>query len=193
MAQRLVLTATLRGVSPYEVHRKQPRSYLRSVSFDVLPDAYARFMGRYSVPLADGFLTWTGVRAGQRVVDVGCGPGALTAVLVDHLGADAVIAVDPSALFLDAVRTELPGVDVRAGVAEDLPLPDGSVDAALAQLVVHFMTDPVQGLSEMGRVVRPGGTVAASVWDHAGDDGPLAPFWTAVRRLDPSAPDAWSG
>jgi len=73
--------------------------------------------------------------------------------------------------------------------AERLPFPDGAFDAALAQLVVHFMTDPVAGLREMGRVTRPDGVVAACVWDHSGDRGPLSSFWYAVRELDPAAPD----
>ena len=159
------------------------------MSFDVSADAYLRFMGRYSEPLAVQFAGLAGVRPGQRVLDVGCGPGALTAELVRLTGAAAVSAVEPSASFTDAVRERLPGVDVRQTAAEQLPFPDGTFDAALAQLVVHFMTDPVRGLREMSRVTRPGGTVAACVWDHAGGRGPLTVFWSAVRELDPAADD----
>ena len=162
--------------------------YRGGVSFDVSADAYARFMGRWADPLAVVFAAYAGVRAGQRALDVGCGPGALTALLVERLGAEAVSAVDPSASFVAATRARLPGVDVRTGVAEDLPYDDDSVDVALAQLVVHFMADPVAGLTEMRRVTRPGGVVAATVWDHAGLSGPLATFWQAVRELDPAAP-----
>ncbi len=72
---------------------------------------------------------------------------------------------------------------------EQLPFPDGGFDAVLAQLVVHFMADPVAGLREMGRVARPGGMVAACVWDHGGGRGPLSTFWQAARELDPSARD----
>jgi SAM-dependent methyltransferase len=100
-----------------------------------------------------------------------------------------VSAVDPSRAFVAAVRERLPGVDVRRSAAERLPFPDDTFDAAAAQLVVHFMTDPVAGLREMGRVTRPGGVVAACVWDHAGDRGPLTEFWRAVRELDPAAHD----
>jgi SAM-dependent methyltransferase len=157
------------------------------MSFDVPADAYARFMGRYSVPLAEQFVDLVGVRRGDRVLDVGCGPGVLTAPLVELCGRDSVAAVDPSPPFVAAARDRLPGVDVREATAEDLPYDDDVFDVALAQLVVHFMTDPVAGLREMGRVTRPGGTVSASVWDNAGSTGPLSLFWRAVHDVDPAA------
>ena len=158
------------------------------MSFDVSAEAYSRFMGLYADPLAVSFAAYAGVRRGQRALDVGCGPGTLTALLVAELGPDAVQAVDPSESFVAAARARFPTVDVRAGVAEALPFDDDSVDLAVAQLVVHFMSDPVAGLAEMRRVARPGGTVAACVWDHAGGTGPLAVFWQAVSDLDPAAP-----
>jgi SAM-dependent methyltransferase len=142
-------------------------------------------MGRYSTLLAPQFADLAGVGAGQRVVDVGCGPGALTTELVERVGASNVAAVDPSESFVAAARERHPGVDVQEAPAETLPFADGAFDAALAQLVVHFMADPVQGLTEMARVVRAGGVVAACVWDHAGGQTPLAPFWQAVHELDP--------
>jgi SAM-dependent methyltransferase len=157
------------------------------MAFEVAAEAYGVFMGRYSEPLADLFVEAVGVRPGQRALDVGCGPGALTARLADRLGADNVAAVDPSAPFVEAARQRIPGADVRQGVAERLPFPDGSVDAALAQLVVHFMTDPVAGLAEMARITRTGGVVAASVWDYGGGTGPLSTFWAAVQDLDPAS------
>jgi SAM-dependent methyltransferase len=159
------------------------------VSFDVSAGAYLRFMGQYSEPLAPRFADLAGIADGQRVLDVGCGPGALTAELVSRVGAASVSAAEPSASFAAAVRERLPGVEVRQSAAEQLPFADGTFDAALAQLVVHFMADPVQGLREMRRVTRPGGMVAACVWDHAGGRGPLAAFWSAVRQLDPAADD----
>jgi SAM-dependent methyltransferase len=159
------------------------------VSFNVAADSYTRFMGRFSEPLAMQFAELAGVRAGQRALDVGCGPGALTAQLVARLGGGAVSAVDPSASFVAAIRARFPEIDVRCGAAERLPFTDDSFDVALAQLVVHFMTDPVAGLAELGRVTRPGGLVAACVWDHGGGGGPLATFWRAVRDLDPQARD----
>jgi ubiquinone/menaquinone biosynthesis C-methylase UbiE len=159
------------------------------VGFDVAADAYDRFMGRYSVGLAAPMADLAAVRPGQRVLDVGCGPGALTRELAARVGPDAVAAVDPSASFVAAARRRNPGVDIREAAAEDLPFANGAFDAALAQLVVHFMKDPVAGLREMARVTRPGGAVAACVWDHAGDHGPLSAFWQAVRALDAGAHD----
>ena len=158
------------------------------MSFDVAADSYGRFMGRYSEPLAAEFVRLAGTRAGQRVLDVGCGPGAVTSLLVQRLGAEAVCAIDPSAPFVTAVRERLPGVDVRHGSAEALPWPDGGFDQALAQLVVHFMDDPVAALAEMARVTRSGGLVAASVWDYAGARSPLSVFWSAVAEVDPTHP-----
>jgi SAM-dependent methyltransferase len=159
------------------------------VSFAVAADAYDRFMGRYSVPLAPLFADFAGVESAGRVIDVGCGPGALAAELVERLGADAVAAVDPSEPFVAAVSERYPGVTARRAAAEALPFEDGEFEAALAQLVVHFMKDPVGGLREMARVTAPGGVVAASVWDHGGGRGPLSPYWEAVRELDASAED----
>ena len=159
------------------------------MTFAVAADSYDRFMGRYSAPLAPLLADYGGVRQGQRALDVGCGPGALTGELVARLGAEAVAAVDPSEPFVDAARERHPGVDVRRAAAEELPFPDAEFDIALAQLVVHFMADPIGSLREMARVTRPGGSVAACVWDHAGRRGPLSLFWTAARELDPGAQD----
>jgi SAM-dependent methyltransferase len=154
------------------------------VSFNVAADAYDRFMGRYSVPLASPFADFALIERGQRVLDVGCGPGALTVELVDRLGADAVSAVDPSEQFVAAVQIRAPGVSVQCSGAELLPFADDTFDASVAQLVVHFMDEPVSGLREMSRVTRGGGVVSACVWDHAGGRGPLSAFWAAARALD---------
>jgi SAM-dependent methyltransferase len=159
------------------------------VSFDVAAEAYDRFMGRYSVPLAPQLADLARVRTGQRVLDVGCGPGALTAELAARLGPDGVSAVDPSRPFVVAARSRNPGVDVQQASAEAMPFADAAFDAALAQLVVHFMSDPVGGLTEMARVTRRGGIVAACVWDHAGGGGPLSVFWEAAREIDPGVGD----
>jgi SAM-dependent methyltransferase len=157
--------------------------------FTVGADAYDRFMGRYSVPLAPELADFAAVAAGQRVLDVGCGPGALTSELVRRLGPAAVSAVDPSEPFVAAVQERHHGVSVRRAAAEELPFEDQEFDAALAQLVVHFMGHPVVGLREMARVTREHGVVAACVWDHAGGEGPLSLFWEAARELDPDVED----
>ncbi len=159
------------------------------MAFDVAADAYDQFMGRYSRFLSTQMADLAGVRPGQRVLDVGCGPGALTGELVDRLGAESVAAVDPSEPFVAAARSRHPGVEVHHASAEDLPFADASFDAVIAQLVVHFMADPVGGLGEMARVSRPDGVVAACVWDHAGGQGPLGTFWTAAHELDPDVAD----
>jgi ubiquinone/menaquinone biosynthesis C-methylase UbiE len=153
------------------------------------PEAYDRFMGRYSAPLAPLLADFAGVTEGQRVLDVGCGPGALTAELVARVGAGAVSAVDPSEPFVAAARARYPGADVHQGSAEALPFADAGFDASLAQLVVHFMASPDDGLREMRRVTRAGGIVAACVWDLTEGGGPLGHFWAAARELDPGVDD----
>jgi SAM-dependent methyltransferase len=159
------------------------------VSFAVSADAYDRFMGRYSAMLSPQMADLAAVHAGQRVLDVGCGPGALTAELVERIGPAAVAAVDPSEPFVAAARERHPDVDVQQSAAERLPFADDAFDATLAQLVVHFMADPAAGLAEMRRVTRPGGVVVACVWDHGGGQGPLSAFWEVARELDPEVHD----
>jgi len=160
------------------------------VTFDVAAESYDRFMGRYSGPLAVRFADFAGIEPGQRAVDVGSGPGALTAELVARLGAESVAAADPSEPFVAAARARHPGVRVERAPAEELPFEDDSFDAALAQLVVHFMRDPIAGLRELVRVTRPGGVVAACVWDlTSGGGSPLSLFWQSARELDPDVDD----
>ncbi|QSR30530.1 SAM-dependent methyltransferase [Nocardioides sp. S5] len=155
------------------------------MTFEVAGEAYDRFMGRYSGPLAADLASWLAPSTGQRAIDVGCGPGALTGVLVDRLGADAVAAVDPSGPFVEACRARFPGVDVRQGTADSLPFDDDTFDVAAACLVVHFMPDPVAGLTEMVRVTSAGGWVAATVWDLAGSRAPMWPVWDAFGVIRP--------
>jgi SAM-dependent methyltransferase len=147
-------------------------------------DAYDRFMGRFSRPLAVPFADFAGLPLDGRVLDVGCGPGALTAELARRAGPGRVTAADPSEEFVAALRGRYPGVQVIRAPAEDLPFEEGGFDATLAQLVVNVMDDPVAGLREMARVTRGGGVVAACVWDFT-DGGPIGPFWDAAQALDP--------
>ena len=150
-------------------------------------EAYDRYVGRYSRQLARALIAAAGIRGGQRVLDVGCGPGALTAELVELLGADHVAAAEPSPTFAEACRQRNPAVRVEIAPAEALPFDDASFDAALAQLVVNFMGDARAGVREMQRVTRPGGTLAAAVWDYAGEMTLLRRFWDAAVALDPEA------
>lgn len=153
--------------------------------FDVSEAAYDNFMGRYSVRLAPVFADFAGIGAGQRVLDVGAGTGALAVELARR---DAeVAAAEPAPTFVAALRARLPSVDVRQAGAEDLPWPDGSFDAALAQLVVTFMSDAPAGVAEMRRVVRPGGVVAVCMWDSEGMEM-LRAVNRTQRALDPSHP-----
>ena len=158
-------------------------------SFQVSGDAYDSFMGRYSRRLADVFIDSLDPGDVASVLDVGCGPGALTTSLVRRFGSSSVVACDPSPSFVADCAERHPGVEVRLGRAEAIPYDDESVDAVLAQLVFHFVSDPELMMSELRRVVRPGGLVAGCVWDFAEGMELLRAFWDAALELDPDAPD----
>ena len=161
--------------------------FARVSQFFTSASAYDRFMGRFSVQLGPPFADFVGVEAVGRALDVGCGPGGLTAELARRLGAENVSAIDPSEAFVEAARARNPEVDVRHAPAEEIPFADDTFDFALAQLVVHFMTDAVAGLREMARVTRQSGAVGACVWDYYGGMSPLSPFWSALEEFDPAA------
>jgi SAM-dependent methyltransferase len=150
---------------------------------------YDNFMGRYTPTLAAALVDAADLRNGMRVLDVGCGPGGLTRALVARVGAaDSVAAIDPGSQFVAACRERNPGADVREGVAEQLPWDDAAFDAALSSLVIGFMRDPDQGVREMARVTRSGGTVAACMWDIAGGGMTmLRLFWDAVQQVTTGA------
>ena len=152
-------------------------------------EAYDRFVGRYGPNLSRELIAAAGVRAGQTVLDVGCGPGPLTTSLAALVGAGQVSAVDPSEPFALACRERVPGADVRVAPAEALPFEDDTFDATLSQLVVNFLDDAPRGLGEMRRVTRPGGVVAGCTWDYAGEMTMLRAFWDAARSLDQNAAD----
>ena len=148
-------------------------------------EAYDRHTGRYGSELSAAFVPFAGIEPGMRLLDVGCGPGGLTSRLARIVGADRVMAVDPSEQFADACRERVPGVAVRVGAAEALPLDDDGFDAVLAQLVVQAFDDAPVAVREMRRVTMPGGVVAACVWDFRGGMPLLDAYWAAARALDP--------
>jgi SAM-dependent methyltransferase len=153
-------------------------------TFRASAEAYDRHVGRYGPQLAAALIDFAGVEAGMRALDVGCGPGALTAALAKRLGAGDVCAADPSEPFVQACRERLPGVEVVVAAAEELPFPNDAFDATLSQLVVNFLLDADQGVREMARVTRPGGLVASCVWDYAGEMTLLRAFWDAAHEVD---------
>jgi len=144
-------------------------------------DGYDRLIGRFLPSLAPAFADFAGVEKGSAL-DVGCGPGGLTAELARRLGAGSVSAIDPSSPFVAACRERVPGAEVIEGVAEALPFADGAFDSALSSLVVGFMSDAQRGVREMARVTRAGGVVALCFWDHARMQG-IARFWRAAGRV----------
>jgi SAM-dependent methyltransferase len=154
-------------------------------TFRVAADAYDRHVGRYGKELAERLCAVAAVGPGQSVLDVGCGPGALTAVLAALVRPGQVSAVDPSEPFVEACRMRVPGADVRLGRAEELPFADSAFGSVVSQLVVNFLGAPEAGVSEMRRVARPGGAVAAAVWDYAGGMTLLRTFWDAATAVDP--------
>ena len=156
-----------------------------AATFHVAAEVYDRYIGRYAPSLSAALIGVAGIEPGMRVLDVGCGPGGLTRALADLTGAENVAAVDPSEPFAAACRERVPGADVRGGAGEELPFPNDSFDAALAQLVVNFMTDAERGVGEMARVVRDGGTVAACLWDYAEGMTMLRAFWDVALEVAP--------
>lgn len=158
-------------------------------TFAATGQAYDGFMGRYSHPLAVQFASFAQAARGQRALDVGCGPGALTRELSCRLGVHAVAACDPSASFVAECADRNPGVVVRRGSAEHLPFDNDDFDLTLSQLVLHFVSDTEAAAAEMKRVLRTGGTVAACVWDFSEGMEMLRAFWDAALTLDPEAPD----
>jgi ubiquinone/menaquinone biosynthesis C-methylase UbiE len=159
------------------------------MSFAAPPDAYDRYMGRYSAELAPLFARFGRVESGHEVLDVGCGPGALTAHLASTLGPHLVAAADPSPGFARACAERVTGADVRTAASEELPWPEAAFDNVLSQLVLSFVEDGEAALGEMRRVARPGGTIASCTWDLTGQMQMLDAFWRAALVLDPDAPD----
>ncbi|MFL6078686.1 MAG: class I SAM-dependent methyltransferase [Ornithinibacter sp.] len=152
--------------------------------------AYERFMGRWSVQLAPRFLDEVGMPEPRRVLDLGCGTGNLTRAVAERWPRCEVVGVDPSAPFVDAARERAASfrrrVRFELGDADDLPLEDDSVDAALALLVLTFVPDADRAVAQLRRVTRPGGVLAAAVWDYGARMQMLRTLWDAAARLDPT-------
>ncbi|MFJ3876084.1 class I SAM-dependent methyltransferase [Streptomyces sp. NPDC090077] len=156
-------------------------------------DGYERYMGRWSRPVADAFTASLGVGPGARWIDAGCGTGALAGAVAARCLPELVLGVDRSAAFVTAAaRTAAAEYGARGPVfavadAQALPVRDGAFDAAVSALALNFLPDPGAAVAEAARAVRPGGLVAAYVWDYAGGMGLLGHFWDAAVALDPSA------
>ena len=133
-------------------------------------------------------------RSSLRWLDVGCGTGSLTAAIAAQCAPAALTGVDPSAGFLDKARARMQGLaDLRVANALDLPIADASADVVVSGLVLNFVPDTGRGLAEMRRVVVPGGTIAAYVWDYAGKMELMRHFWDAAVQLDPRVRDLDEG
>jgi SAM-dependent methyltransferase len=148
-------------------------------------DGYERFMGRWSRRLAPLFVTFAGVTAGERVLDVGSGSGALSAAAAT-VESVQVTGIEPSPAFVRYAREHADG-RFEVGDALALPFPDNAFDRTLSMLVLNFVPDPAAALHEMVRVTRPGGVVAAAVWDYGDGMQMLRTFWDAAVALDPDA------
>lgn len=149
---------------------------------------YERYIGRWSRQVAPVFLSWLGIPAGRRWLDVGCGTGALCAAIVDLCAPSSVSGVEPSAGFRALAAQSLGNrVDLHDGSAASLPLAGSAVDVTVSGLVLNFVPDLPAALAEMTRVTVPGGTIAAYVWDYAGKMELIRCFWDAASELDPEA------
>ncbi len=153
-------------------------------------EGYERLMGRWSRRLAPHLIAFGGLADGDRVLDVGCGTGSLSFALPQHARVAAVAGIDfaePYVAHARARNTD-PRLSFRQGDARALPFPDASFDRAFAQLVLHFIPEAPRAVAEMKRVVRPGGVVAACVWDTFGGSFPHRIMWDTAGVLDPEAP-----
>jgi ubiquinone/menaquinone biosynthesis C-methylase UbiE len=151
--------------------------------------AYERLMGRWSQVAGEKFLDWIDPPKNLHWIDVGCGNGAFTEVLIARCSPAAVTGIDPSDGQIDYARTR-PGTKTaqfRVGDAQSLPFADDSFDAASMALVISFLPDPLKGAAEMARVVRPGGWVATYMWDFPGGGFPLWPVAEAMKSLGMTA------
>jgi SAM-dependent methyltransferase len=147
--------------------------------------AYERMMGAWSRLAGGIFLGWLAPRAGLKWIDVGCGNGAITELIVAGNAPAEVQGIDPSDGQLAYARTRsgTQMAQFRNGDAMALPFAAGSFDVAVMALVIFFVPEPAKGVAEMVRVVAPGGSVAAYAWDMAGGGFPLQPIQTELKAM----------
>jgi ubiquinone/menaquinone biosynthesis C-methylase UbiE len=157
----------------------------RSADLWAAGDLYEPYVGRWSRVVAAEFLARLGVPAGARWLDVGCGTGALSEAILDRCAPDAVLGVDPSEGFVSHARRQVQDAraEFRLGDAQALPVPDAFFNAVASGLVLNFVPDEPKAAAEMRRAVRPGGTVAAYVWDYAEGMQMMRRFWDAAVAL----------
>ena len=156
---------------------------------------YEPYVGRWSRLVARELLAWLRVDAGKDWLDVGCGTGALTQTILQHGRPRSVRGIDPSAGFVEYAKAHVrnPAASFEVGDAQSLSGGEKSFDVAVAALVLNFVPQPARAVAEMARVVRPGGTVAAYVWDYAGKMELMRYFWDAAVALDRAALDLDEG
>lgn len=149
-------------------------------------DAYQKFMGERSRLGGERLVKMLGLPPRLSWLDVGCGTGALSAVIMEHCDPSALIGIDSSEAQITLAATELGSANAnfRVGDATQLPFEVDSFDAAVSSYVLNFVPDKQKMVDEMARVVRPEGTVAASVFDHAGGRMAAHPFWELIGKND---------
>lgn len=152
-------------------------------------DAYERWIGRWSRPVGAEFVAWLRMPGDRRWLDLGCGTGALTEILLAAVSPASIVGVDPSVRFVAHARVHVqdPRATFIEGTADAIPLASDSVDVAVAGLMLNFVPDLPAALAELRRVVVPGGTIAAYVWDYAGRMEMIRCFFDAAIELDPAA------
>ncbi len=151
--------------------------------------AYEPYVGRWSRLVAREFLVWLAIRPSACWLDIGCGTGALSQTILEVASPQLVVGVDPSQGYLAFAREQIqdPRADFLLGNAQALPVTSSAYDIVVSGLVLNFVPHPSQALREMVRAVRKGGTVAAYVWDYAGQMQLMRYFWNAAVALDPAA------
>ena len=154
-----------------------------------IAEAYEEMMGRWSRQLAPLFVEFAGVRDGEKVLDVGCGTGSLSATMARVTKASKIVAIDPSNGFIEYARTKItdPQVTFEIGDAQNLPYPNASFDRCMALLAVDYIPDARKATLEMRRVTKTAGIVATTMWDRSRANELHSCFWDAAAAIDPNA------